>query len=153
VKSTQYRSHSAFDTEQLGFQLASLLPYDAYPTILLEGDLAAGKTTFTKGIARALDIERAINSPTYTILKTYYSQDRRHVLYHLDLYRLHGVGLDYDLEEYMHAEGFKVIEWPMHLKEILPKDVVVVTFDYVDDTTRDITITCHGLYCSKVTKL
>jgi tRNA threonylcarbamoyladenosine biosynthesis protein TsaE len=153
VKTAHYRSNSAFETEQLGFQLASLLPYEDYPTILLEGDLAAGKTTFTKGVARALDIERPINSPTYTILKKYYSKDRRQVLYHLDLYRLNGVGMDFDLEEYMHAEGFKVIEWPMHLKEMLPKDVVVVKFNYVDETSRDIVIECHGLYCSKVTKL
>lgn len=98
---TTHMTENAKETEMLGFQLASLLRYDTHPIILLDGTLAAGKTTFTKGIARALSITKSVNSPTYTIMKIYQSDDRLKILHHLDLYRLDTLGNDFDLEEYI----------------------------------------------------
>lgn len=139
---------NAKETEMLGFQLASLLRYEDHPIILLDGPLAAGKTTFTKGIARALGIQKLVNSPTYTIMKMYQSEDLLKTLHHLDLYRLETLGNDFDLEEYIHNDGFSVIEWPFQIEELIPLEHVLVTFEHISEEKRMITITCHGHYCS-----
>ena len=144
---TTHMTENAKETEMLGFQLASLLRYDTHPIILLDGSLAAGKTTFTKGVARALGIQKPVNSPTYTIMKIYESEDHLKTLYHLDLYRLDTLGNDFDLEEYIHADGFSVIEWPFQIEALVPQAYILVSFDIVDENKRKITITCKGDEC------
>ncbi len=84
--------------------------------ITLNGDLGAGKTTFTKGIAKALGVTRVVNSPTFTIMKVY---EAKLPLYHMDVYRLEGIGYDYDLEEYIYGDGVCVIEWSENIKDSL----------------------------------
>ncbi len=66
--------------------------------LCLDGDLGAGKTTFTKFLGKYMGIEDTINSPTFTIMKIY---DGKIPLYHMDVYRLQGIGVDYELEEYI----------------------------------------------------
>lgn len=135
------------ETELLGYQLASLLNYQDYPIVILDGPLAAGKTTFTKGIAKALGIKKIINSPSYTLMKTYQSEDKTKQLYHLDLYRMKKNNQDYDLEEYINAEAFTVIEWPFQFPHLLPDHFVKVTFKVTSELIREIEITCHAPYC------
>ena len=103
--------YSKCETESinLGYKLGLLLENPS--TILLEGDLGAGKTTFTKGIGKALNVEKTINSPTFTIMKCYKG---KYPLYHLDLYRLNGVNQEFDLEEYIDS-GIAVIG---HIKQM-----------------------------------
>jgi tRNA threonylcarbamoyladenosine biosynthesis protein TsaE len=137
----------AQDTELLGFQLAILLNYEEYPIVLLDGPLAAGKTTFTKGIASALGIRRNINSPSYTLMKMYHSEDLTKQLYHFDLYRMEPSSQDFDLEEYINAESFTVIEWPYQVPYLLPEKYVKVTFEMISESNRKIEITCHAPYC------
>lgn len=141
-------TENAKETEMLGFQLASLLRYEDHPIILLDGPLAAGKTTFTKGIARALGITKHVNSPTYTIMKIYQSGDLLKTMHHLDLYRLDHIGNDFDLEEYIYNDGFSVIEWPFQIQELIPQTYVLVSFEWLSEEKRKITITCHGHDCS-----
>lgn len=113
------------ETIEFGEKLGSLLFPGAVVT--LNGDLGAGKTTFTKGIAKALGVERVVSSPTFTIMKMY---EGKYPLYHMDVYRLEGIGYDYDLEEYIYGEGVCVIEWSENIK------------DSIEDFLRiDITIT------------
>ena len=105
------------ETMAIAAQLAQLLePKDV---ILLEGDLGAGKTTFTKGLAKGLGIETVIKSPTYTLIREY--TKGRLPLYHMDIYRLEDVGGD-DLgfEEYLYGNGVSVIEWAKFIEEELP---------------------------------
>ena len=105
------------ETMAIAAQLAQLLePKDV---ILLEGDLGAGKTTFTKGLAKGLGIETVIKSPTYTLIREY--TKRRLPLYHMDVNRLEDVGGD-DLgfEEYLYGNGVSVIEWAKFIEEELP---------------------------------
>jgi tRNA threonylcarbamoyladenosine biosynthesis protein TsaE len=135
------------ETELLGFQMATQLKYQVYPIILLDGPLGSGKTTFTKGIARALGIKRNINSPSYTLMKMYTSEDLVKQLYHFDLYRMEANSQDIDLEEYIHAEAFTVIEWPFQVPYLLPEMYVKVTFELISETKRHIEITCHAPYC------
>ncbi len=87
-------------------------------TILLEGDLGAGKTTFTKGIGAGLGIQRIIKSPTYTIVREY--QEGKYPLYHIDLYRLEESEVaDLGLDEYFDGSGLSVVEWA----SVAPTDV------------------------------
>ena len=87
--------------------------------LVLTGDLGAGKTTLTKGIAQGLGIDQMIKSPTYTIIREY--TQGRLPLYHMDVYRLEDVGGD-DLgfEEYLYGNGVSVIEWAKFIEEELP---------------------------------
>ena len=109
------------ETIELGYKIGSLL--QSGDVLLLAGDLGAGKTTFTKGIGKALGIKRTINSPTFTIVKEY---NGTLDLYHLDLYRLDGLGNDFDLEDYFSRDGVVVCEWPNNVNEILPNEYLMI---------------------------
>lgn len=106
--------------------------------ILLNGDLGAGKTTFTKGFAKALGIHKTVKSPTFTLMKTY--TDGRLPLYHFDLYRIGG---EEELEElgfseYLNGDGICVIEWNKFTK--LYGKVIDIHFEYLSDNERRITV-------------
>ena len=85
--------------------------------ITMNGDLGAGKTTMTKGIAKGLGITKIVNSPTFTIMKIY---EGRMMLYHLDVYRITNPDSDFELEEYFENDGLCVIEWADQIKKLLP---------------------------------
>ncbi|EMF0097405.1 tRNA (adenosine(37)-N6)-threonylcarbamoyltransferase complex ATPase subunit type 1 TsaE, partial [Enterococcus hirae] len=103
-------------------ELAKVIGEVALPgdNLVLTGDLGAGKTTLTKGIARGLGIEQMIKSPTYTIIREY--DQGRLPLYHMDIYRVAASGADLGLDEYFEGEGLSVIEWGNLLEEALPED-------------------------------
>lgn len=107
--------------------------------LLLNGDLGAGKTTFTKGLAMALDVDDVITSPTFTIMKEYYGKLK---LYHFDMYRLSSEDEVYELgfEEYLNDEnGVAVIEWNK-FSSFETSDVFTLNFSRIDDMTRRIEI-------------
>lgn len=110
--------------------------------ILMEGDLGAGKTTLTKGIAKSLGVTRVVNSPTFTILKIY---EGDLTLYHMDVYRLDNESGDEYLEEYFEAGGVTVIEWAHQVSDILPKNYLLITIDYLDNSARRITLEAADL--------
>ncbi|WP_125606856.1 tRNA (adenosine(37)-N6)-threonylcarbamoyltransferase complex ATPase subunit type 1 TsaE [Lapidilactobacillus bayanensis] len=139
----KFETTSATQTEAVGEQLAPLLYAGA--VLLLEGDLGAGKTTFTRGLARTLGISRAIKSPTFTIIREY--RDGRLPLFHMDLYRLeHSSADDLGLEEYFEGQGVCVIEWPEFGADVLPKDVLTITIERSAklDDGRQFTLTAQG---------
>ena len=89
-------------------------------TLLLKGDLGAGKTTFTKGIGEGLGVGRIITSPTYTIVREY--PNGKFPLYHVDLYRLTESEVpELGLDEYFEGDGISVVEWPSVSVEDLPE--------------------------------
>jgi len=145
-------SNSELETIRLGYELGLLLKDESKVIILLDGDLGSGKTTFTKGLAKALGIKDVVNSPTYTIMKKYKSEDRLKVLYHLDLYRIDGIGSDFDLEEYIDGIGMIVVEWPFQAKELLPKDYLHIRINKIDDFKREFIMTCEGIPCRRAVK-
>jgi len=134
------------ETQTLAKKLArSVQPGD---TILLNGDLGAGKTTFTQGFARQLGIMRPLKSPTFTLVREY--QTANFPLYHLDVYRLgeEGGAEELGLEEYFGRDGVALIEWPEFIAPILPKDVLSINLARVsgDDSNlqREITVEASG---------
>ncbi|KRN27661.1 UPF0079 ATP-binding protein ydiB [Lactobacillus selangorensis] len=119
--------------------------------ILLDGDLGAGKTTFTKGLAQGLGIKRHIKSPTFTLIREY--QEGRIPLYHMDMYRLEQTGAaDLGLEEYFDGDGVSVIEWSQFVKDLLPDDYLMVHLekDPDDDNRRMLTIEGKGPHYQKL---
>ncbi|MBU1141347.1 MAG: tRNA (adenosine(37)-N6)-threonylcarbamoyltransferase complex ATPase subunit type 1 TsaE [Firmicutes bacterium] len=143
------KSYSEQETESIGFELGLLFKDEPKIVILLDGELGAGKTTFTKGLARGLGITSIVNSPTFTIMKKYQTKDNFRTLYHLDLYRLDGVGTDFDLEEYIDGNGMIVIEWPYHVVDFLPIDYLLIKIKKVAETKRELVMECHGNPCKK----
>ena len=131
-------TNSYEETIALGEKFGRLLP--SATTICLKGDLAGGKTTFTKGIGKALDVKQVINSPTFTILKIY---EGTMPLYHIDAYRLENNHYDLGMSEF-EDEGITVVEWPEYYEDYLPSDYIEVDFTYVDDNTRQIEFKSHG---------
>ena len=118
------KTNSDVETISLGEKLGKLIK-DENLVILLDGGLAAGKTTFTKGIAKGLGINEIIKSPTFTIMKTY--EGKYNKLFHLDLYRLTETGMDFDLEDYiLNEDGIVVIEWPNQVRDLLPDKYILI---------------------------
>ncbi len=142
-----YEINNSIETIALANKLGNLLIPST--VILLVGDLSAGKTTFTKGIGQALGIKKIINSPTFTIVKTYQG---KYKLNHLDLYRLNGVNEDFDLEEYFNETDITVVEWPFQVKDILPSDYISINLEIIDENKRLITIENIGLKYENIVK-
>ena len=130
-------SKSQEETINLGEKLGRLLSKG--DTICLKGDLAGGKTTFTKGIGKALNIKQVINSPTFTILKIYNGDLP---LYHIDAYRLENSHYDLGMDEL--DDGVMVVEWPEYYKDYLPQEYLEINFTYIDDNTREIVFNAYG---------
>ena len=125
------------ETIALGNKLASIIPDGM--TILLCGDLGAGKTTLVRGIAQGLNIKEVVQSPTFNIMKIYFKGSRP--LIHIDAYRLADIDTDIGLDEYIGYEtGITVIEWPDFIKNLIPDEIIRVTILRKGNTEREITI-------------
>lgn len=122
-------------------KLGTLLqPYDV---ILLNGDLGAGKTTFTQGLARGLAIKRPIKSPTFTLIREY--QTGRLPLYHMDMYRLENAAAnDLDLSDYFAQPAVIVIEWSQFISEQLPTQYLQIKLQYLGLTQRQLVAQAVG---------
>lgn len=119
------------ETQSLAQNIADLLePQD---TITLEGDLGAGKTTFTQALAKALGITRTVNSPTFTIMKQY---EGRLPLNHLDVYRLSDSDEDLGWDEIFYGDAVTVVEWAHLIEEDLPEERLAIEIYRIDDNKR-----------------
>lgn len=110
--------------------------------ILLDGELGSGKTTLTKGIAKGLDVEEIVNSPTFTIAKMYQG---RMILNHLDVYRLEGLDEDIGIENYVNDNEVLVVEWSRFLNPDVFKEYLHIKINYKDDH-RELILTAKGEY-------
>ncbi|EOI05130.1 YjeE family ATPase [Enterococcus moraviensis ATCC BAA-383] len=120
--------------------------------IILSGDLGAGKTTMTKGIALGLGIKQMIKSPTYTIIREY--QQGRLPLYHMDVYRVEKGADDLGLDDYFEGDGLSVVEWGKMLGVFLPTDYLDTTIikDAEDIEKRVVSIQPVGLKAKQFLK-
>jgi len=138
------QTHSAEETRTLAAALgAVLLPGD---TLCLIGDLGAGKTTFTQGLALGLGLppDEPVNSPTFTLVAEH--PGGRVPLYHFDVYRLPDSSALYDLafDEYLSGDGVVVIEWADKITDALPADRLDIALTAESMDTRQIVLTAWG---------
>ena len=120
----EYLSHSEQETEALGMSLARQLK--AGDVVAYRGDLGAGKTAFTRGLARGLGCTGRVTSPTFTIVNEYEGEIP---LFHFDLYRLGDEEELWDIgwEDYLSRGGVCAVEWSESFPEALPQDCITVT--------------------------
>ncbi|RFU63135.1 tRNA (adenosine(37)-N6)-threonylcarbamoyltransferase complex ATPase subunit type 1 TsaE [Peribacillus glennii] len=135
----EFISNNEDETGQFAKKLAGRLHEG--DVIALEGDLGAGKTAFTKGIASGLGVTRNVNSPTFTIIKEYQGILP---LYHMDVYRVSDAGEDLGFEEYLEGEGVTVIEWAHLIKDQLPEHLLTIYIFRIGETSRRLVLEPRG---------
>ncbi|MBL8148949.1 MAG: tRNA (adenosine(37)-N6)-threonylcarbamoyltransferase complex ATPase subunit type 1 TsaE [Blastocatellia bacterium] len=139
MKSGTFITRSADETFELAYEIGESL--QTKTTLLLDGDLGAGKTVFAKGIAAGLDIDPAdVSSPTFTLINEY---EGRLPLVHIDLYRLPDgadTALSLGLDEILSRKAVTVIEWSEKLKEFQIADSYSVKIEVLGDNERKISI-------------
>ena len=131
-----YNVNCVEETWELARKLApELKPGDV---VCLEGDLGAGKTTFTQGLAAALGVPGRVNSPTFCIVQEHRRQstaiDGNRLLVHMDLYRLHGEDdvIAIGWEDYLSEGAILVVEWPERAGTLIPADARHVVFTHLE---------------------
>lgn len=138
----EFLTNNFEQTQSLASRIASL----AYPglVVTLNGDLGAGKTTFTQGFSRALGVKSRVKSPTFNIMNTYTA--REFPIYHFDAYRLEMTGADNQgFEDFIGTDGVTLIEWPQYMNDLLPNNRLDITFTRGDsDNERTISIAGVG---------
>ena len=133
----EFVTNSPEETEELGERLGrTLSPGDV---VAFTGDLGAGKTAFTRGIARGLGIGDRVTSPTFAIVNEY--EGGRLPLFHFDMYRLTSSDELFDIgwEDYLDRGGVCAVEWSENVTEAM-EGAVSVTIDVLGENTRRITI-------------
>ncbi len=134
-------SRSPEQTQKLGMRIGELaLPGDVF---LLVGNLGAGKTCLTQGIAWGLGIKEYAMSPSFVIMRELYG---RLPLYHIDLYRLDRIeeSMDLGLDDYLYGRGVCVVEWAEKALSILPTEHLLIKIGYLSDTERSFQIKPSG---------
>ncbi|EJN56215.1 tRNA (adenosine(37)-N6)-threonylcarbamoyltransferase complex ATPase subunit type 1 TsaE [Loigolactobacillus coryniformis] len=149
----KYTVASDAATQQVGAAVGRLVQPGS--VIFLQGDLGAGKTTFTKGLASALGIQQYVKSPTFTLIREYTAG--RIPLYHMDVYRLeNGGGDELGLEEYFNGDGVSVVEWPQFIEDEWPAEYLQITINKsaTNDEQRELVFQPQGQrYEALVTQL
>lgn len=135
-------THSKDETKKLGTFLAPL--FERGDVVLLEGDLGAGKTTFTSGVGVGLHAEEDVISPTFNIMKCYFKG--RIPMYHIDAYRLENQNIELGLDEYIEGDGVCLIEWPVYIKPLLPDSCLSISIHNKGGDLREITLSGEGAH-------
>ena len=139
MESLEVVTCSSEETKKIASKLAGLL--SAGTLITLSGQLGAGKTTFTQGLALGLNIKKHVTSPTFTLLKIYNGDLP---LYHIDAYRLEGIDQDLGFDEYIDGDGVCVIEWSNFIENILPEECLNIEFNILENDDRKLTFKAKG---------
>ena len=130
-------TNSPEETEQIGEQLAKRLQPGAI--LAYRGDLGAGKTAFTRGLARGLGYDEPVTSPTYTIVNEYLGG--RLPLFHFDMYRLGSSDELWDIgwEDYLLRGGVCAVEWSENVADAM-EDAMIITIEKLGEDSRRITL-------------
>lgn len=135
-----FRSAGERDTVRLAQALADLLLPGA--VLALDGDLGAGKTTFSQALAYALGVKDVVNSPTFTIIKEY---EGRLPFYHMDVYRISEAEADeLGLDDYFYGSGVTVVEWASRIPGLLPAEYLSIYIETQDIYERTLSLVPHG---------
>ena len=133
----EYISNSPAETEKIGASLGKIIKPGT--VIAYRGDLGAGKTAFTRGLARGLGSTELVTSPTYTIVNEYLGG--RCPLFHFDMYRLASSDDLWDIgwEDYLDRNGICAVEWSENVEDAL-EDPIIITIEKLEEESRRITI-------------
>ena len=133
----EFITNSPAETENVGAALGKMLQPGS--VLAYEGDLGAGKTAFTRGLAKGLGCTEQVTSPTYTIVNEYLSG--RVPLFHFDMYRLGSADELWDIgwEDYLERSGICAVEWSENIRDAL-ENAIIVRIEKLGDDTRRITI-------------
>lgn len=137
IKKTQ--TNSLEETRKLAQAIGSKI--NGKTLILLNGELGAGKTSFTQGLAVGLEIKKTVSSPTFTLMKNYQG---RYPLNHIDAYRLEGHPQDLGFDELFDDESVTVIEWPLFLIENFPEACLKVNIEVKEGDIRLFEFNANG---------
>ncbi|MCZ2127933.1 MAG: tRNA (adenosine(37)-N6)-threonylcarbamoyltransferase complex ATPase subunit type 1 TsaE [Anaerolineales bacterium] len=142
VHMLEFFSRSPEQTRRIGMRLGAALKRG--DVVCLQGDLGAGKTTFTQGIAQGWGSLDAVSSPTFILVNQYRRADGA-TLFHMDAYRLASAPEAEELDlDAMLAEGALIIEWPERLSEILPAERLDARLDYLSEEHRQMNFHARG---------
>ena len=139
------KTNTAEETIELGRKIGRLLTKG--DVIAMQGTLAAGKTTITKGIAESLGVTDTITSPTFCLISEY---SGKMPLYHMDVYRLENGAEDMGLDDYLFGEGVCVVEWASMIEDILPKERLDIKVYREGENDRRIELTPVGEFYESV---
>jgi tRNA threonylcarbamoyladenosine biosynthesis protein TsaE len=142
MTAAEFLSHSPEETRSVGTRLGALLqPGDV---ICLQGELGAGKTTFTQGLAQGWGSLDAVSSPTFIIVNVYRRANDEQ-LYHLDTYRLDSAPEAEELDiDTMLMRGPLIVEWPERMQSVLPAERLWITLEHFDDDKRQFYFEARG---------
>lgn len=136
------------DTEKLAKLLAGI--ENKKMILTLNGNLAAGKTTLTKFLAKHLGVKDNVNSPTFNILKEY--ETINGYLYHIDAYRLENSEEDLGFEEIFYEDNICVIEWAEFIDEFLPRERLIISLENINENERKVVIESVGDFYNNIEK-
>jgi tRNA threonylcarbamoyladenosine biosynthesis protein TsaE len=140
----EFISRSPEQTRRLGMRLGELLR--GGELLCLEGELGAGKTTLTQGIATGWGVTGTVRSPTFTLIHEFRRPGDKHKFYHVDLYRISSsteawaLGLD----DIWISGGVCIIEWPERAQDILPAERIWIRLTALDETRRMLRLMAEG---------
>lgn len=141
---TKKFEETQLEGQHFALQILAGKPQETAVVLALQGDLGAGKTTFLQGFAKGLGVDEVVNSPTFVIMKKFKLNDVNFkYFYHFDLYRLEdeqdvkSLGFQ---EIIANPQNIVAIEWPEKIPAILPKEVIFIKFDHLDENERELTI-------------
>jgi len=138
----EFFSRSPEQTRRIGMRLGGLL--EAGDVICLQGDLGAGKTTFTQGLAQGWGSLDSVSSPTFILVNQYRRADGEN-LFHLDAYRLDSVPEAEELDlDSMLAEGALIIEWPERLGNLIPNEHLHIQLEHISEEHRQMNFHARG---------
>jgi tRNA threonylcarbamoyladenosine biosynthesis protein TsaE len=148
----KFISGSVEETIELGKKIGEKLGGGEF--IALIGDLGGGKTHFTKGVAKGLTIAEEITSPTF-VIEQIYESPKKLVLHHFDFYRLGSFDneIKADIVDLLEdRRNIVLVEWAENISDVLPRELLKIEFEYIDDDSRNVVLTPMGKYYKNLIK-
>ena len=130
-----------FNLSEIDHIAEQVLHQNVAKVILFHGEMGAGKTTFIKALAKALGVEKATSSPTFSLVNEY--QAKNGLVYHFDVYRLknESEAFDFGIEDYLYSGNWCFIEWAEKIPNLIPDNHSIISFEVLENGNRKLQIT------------
>ena len=130
-----------FNLSEIDHIAEQVLHQNVAKVILFHGEMGAGKTTFIKALAKALGVEKATSSPTFSLVNEYQAKDG--LVYHFDVYRLknESEAFDFGIDDYLYSGNWCFIEWAEKIPNLIPEKHSIITLEVLENGSRKLIIT------------